>query len=142
MTASTGPAEVRASAAIIVAAVIDEGRSLDELLAAENDEGSARGLKRSLCYGTLRWHFRLAAVLNVLASRPPEQLDPPEGRALDAKERKLAEQLIGALEDDFDATRHAVPSRTRRRLATATLCTQFFACIRSTPLIVVSGISL
>ena len=31
-------------------------------LAAEVDEGSARGLKRSLCYGTLRWHFRLAAI--------------------------------------------------------------------------------
>jgi hypothetical protein len=29
-----------------------------------------------------------------------------------------------------------------RRFATATLCTQFFACISSTPLIVVSAISL
>ena len=43
----------------IVAEVAERGRSLDELLAAETDEGSARGLKRSLCYGTLRWHFRL-----------------------------------------------------------------------------------
>lgn len=71
-----GPAEARAGAARIVAEVIGHGRSLDDLLAAETDEGSARGLKRSLCYGTLRWHFRLAAVLNVLASRSPEQLDP------------------------------------------------------------------
>ena len=76
MTAPTGPAEVRASAAIIVAAVIEEGRSLDDVLAAENDEGSARGLKRSLCYGTLRWHVRLAAVLNALATRSPDQLQP------------------------------------------------------------------
>ena len=81
MSASTGAADVRASAAIIVAAVIEEGRSLDDVLAGENDEGSARGLKRSLCYGTLRWHVRLAAVLNALATRSPDQL-PPRLRAL------------------------------------------------------------
>jgi 16S rRNA (cytosine967-C5)-methyltransferase len=73
---TSGPAVVRASAARIVAAVIAEGVSLDELLAAESDEGSARGLKRSLCYGTLRWHFRLAAVLAALATRSPDGLDP------------------------------------------------------------------
>jgi 16S rRNA (cytosine967-C5)-methyltransferase len=71
-----GPAQLRAGAARIVAEVVAHGRSLDELLAAEPDEGSARGLKRSLCYGTLRWHFRLAAVLDALASRPPDQLHP------------------------------------------------------------------
>jgi 16S rRNA (cytosine967-C5)-methyltransferase len=76
VTPAAGPAEVRASAACIVAGVIDQGRSLDDLLATDSEEGSARGLKRSLCYGTLRWHFRLAAVLNALATRPPEQLDP------------------------------------------------------------------
>lgn len=76
MSAASGPAEVRASAAVIVAAVIEDGRSLDDLLAAEQDEGSARGLKRSLCYGTLRWHYRLAAVLNALATRSPDQLAP------------------------------------------------------------------
>jgi 16S rRNA (cytosine967-C5)-methyltransferase len=73
---TAGPAHLRADAARIVAEVLDRGRSLDDLLAADRDEGSARGLKRSLCYGTLRWHFRLAAVLNALASRPPEKLDP------------------------------------------------------------------
>lgn len=73
---SGGPAAVRAAAAHIVAEVLERGRSLDELLAAEQDEGSARGLKRSLCYGTLRWHHRLAAALKALATRPPEQLDP------------------------------------------------------------------
>ncbi|MGI9247243.1 MAG: 16S rRNA (cytosine(967)-C(5))-methyltransferase RsmB [Steroidobacteraceae bacterium] len=76
MSPASGPAEVRASAARIVAQVIEDGRSLDELLAADRDEGSVRGLKRSLCYGTLRWHYRLAAVLNALAKRPPEQLQP------------------------------------------------------------------
>ena len=76
MTAPGGPAAIRASAATIVAGVLAEGRSLDELLAADAEQGSARGLKRSLCYGTLRWHFRLDAVLNALASRPPQQLAP------------------------------------------------------------------
>lgn len=72
---ATGPAQVRADAARIVAEVF-AGRSLDDLLAADTAEGSARGLKRSLCYGTLRWHFRLVAVLNALADRSPDKLDP------------------------------------------------------------------
>ena len=75
------PAEVRASAARLVSQVIDRGRSLDELLAGDADEGSARGLKRSLCYGTLRWHFRLVEVLRRLCERPLEQM-APELRAL------------------------------------------------------------
>jgi len=71
-----GPAEIRADAARIVAEVIDRGRSLDELLAESKDEGSVRGLKRSLCYGTLRWHFRLFAILKALTDRSPDQLHP------------------------------------------------------------------
>lgn len=74
-------AQARAAAARIVAGVVDHGRSLDELLAAEGGEGSARGLKRSLCYGTLRWHFRLNAALKALAERAPERMQP-ELRAL------------------------------------------------------------
>lgn len=70
-------AQLRADAARIVAEVTDRGRSLDELLATQDDEGSGRGLKRSLCYGTLRWHFRLVAVIKALAERPPEKLQPP-----------------------------------------------------------------
>jgi hypothetical protein len=42
----------------------------------EQRRGSARGLKRSLCYGTLRWHYRLAAILAALVTRPPDKLDP------------------------------------------------------------------
>jgi len=75
------PAQVRAAAAELVAGVAADGRSLDELLAGDPDEGSARGLKRSLAYGTLRWHFRLDAILHRLADRSPEQL-PPRLRAL------------------------------------------------------------
>lgn len=70
------PAQVRAAAAELVAGVANDGRSLDELLAGDTDEGSARGLKRSLAYGTLRWHFRLVEILRRLTDRPPEQLQP------------------------------------------------------------------
>ena len=72
-----GPARSRAAAALLVAGVAAGGRSLDDLLAGDPDEGAARGLKRSLAYGTLRWHFRLLAILRWLADRPPEQLPPP-----------------------------------------------------------------
>jgi len=64
-----------------VAQTLGHGRSLDELLAGDEDQGSARGLKRSLCYGTLRWHFRLAEILRRLCDRPPDKL-APELRAL------------------------------------------------------------
>src|SRR5262245_18593531 len=50
-------------------------------MADDPDEGSARGLKRSLTCGTLRWHFRLQAILVQLADRPPAKL-PPTLRAL------------------------------------------------------------
>jgi 16S rRNA (cytosine967-C5)-methyltransferase len=75
------PAQVRAAAARLVAGTLHDGRSLDEQLAHDPDEGSARGLKRSLAYGTLRWHFRLDAILQRLAERPPERM-PPTLRAL------------------------------------------------------------
>ncbi|MCM2313057.1 MAG: 16S rRNA (cytosine(967)-C(5))-methyltransferase RsmB, partial [Steroidobacteraceae bacterium] len=73
-TATRSPAQIRAAAAGLVAAVLDDGRSLDDLLANDPDEGSARGLKRSLVYGTLRWHFRLDAIMRRLADRPPDRL--------------------------------------------------------------------
>jgi 16S rRNA (cytosine967-C5)-methyltransferase len=75
MVAAT-PTRVRAAAAHWVAEVAERGRSLEELLATDTDEGSARGLKRSLTYGTLRWHFRLQAILRELADRPPDRLEP------------------------------------------------------------------
>jgi 16S rRNA (cytosine967-C5)-methyltransferase len=70
------PARIRAAAAQWVAEVAERGRSLEDLLARDADEGSARGLKRSLTYGTLRWHFRLRAILAELADRPPDKLAP------------------------------------------------------------------
>lgn len=74
-------AQSRAAAASLVAATLHEGRSLDDLLANDPDTGSARGLKRSLAYGTLRWHFRLDAILRQLADRSPERM-PPTLRAV------------------------------------------------------------
>lgn len=76
MSAGPTSASIRASAARTVAEVTDRGRSLDELLAADLEPGPARGLKRALCYGTVRWHYRLMAVLRQLSNRPPEKLDP------------------------------------------------------------------
>jgi 16S rRNA (cytosine967-C5)-methyltransferase len=75
------PAQLRAAAASLVAATLHEGRSLDDLLADDPDTGSARGLKRSLAYGTLRWHFRLDAILRRLADRSPDRM-PPTLRAV------------------------------------------------------------
>ena len=81
MAAQPSAAQTRAAAARLVSQVIDRGRSLDELLATDSDEGSARGLKRSLCYGTVRWHFRLVEILARLCNRPLEGI-APELRAL------------------------------------------------------------
>jgi 16S rRNA (cytosine967-C5)-methyltransferase len=81
MSTAPTPARIRAAAAEWVAEVAERGRSLEELLADDTAEGSARGLKRSLTYGTLRWHFRLHAILTQLSDRPPERL-PPTLRAL------------------------------------------------------------
>jgi len=81
MAAEPSAAEIRAAAARVVSQTVDRGRSLDEQLAASRESGAARGLKHSLCYGTLRWHFRLAAVLRALCDQPPGRLKP-ELRAL------------------------------------------------------------
>jgi 16S rRNA (cytosine967-C5)-methyltransferase len=80
-TQAPSPAQLRAAAASLVAATLHEGRTLDDLLAGDPDTGSARGLKRSLAYGTLRWHFRLDAVLRQLADRSPDKM-PPTLRAV------------------------------------------------------------
>jgi 16S rRNA (cytosine967-C5)-methyltransferase len=73
---AASPAQIRAAAARWVAAVVANGRSLDQLLADDRDEGAARGLKRTLAYGTLRWHFRLQALLRELTTRRLREIHP------------------------------------------------------------------
>ncbi len=75
------PAEIRAQAALLLMQVVDEGRSMDTLLENRSDAPQERGLLRSLCYGSVRWHWRLLAVLTRLSSQPPQDLQP-EVRAL------------------------------------------------------------
>ncbi|MGD9843368.1 MAG: 16S rRNA (cytosine(967)-C(5))-methyltransferase RsmB [Steroidobacteraceae bacterium] len=75
------PAEIRAQAALLLMQVVDEGRSLDALLENRSDAPQERGLLRSLSYGSVRWYWRLLAVLTQLSSQPPKDLQP-EVRAL------------------------------------------------------------
>jgi len=75
------PAEIRAQAALLLMQVADEGRSLDALLENRSDAPQERGLLRSLSYGSVRWYWRLLAVLTRLSSQHPKELQP-EIRAL------------------------------------------------------------
>jgi 16S rRNA (cytosine967-C5)-methyltransferase len=75
-------AAVRARAAKIVAEVVERGRSLDAVLAAESTSNKQeRGLLRSLSYDSIRWYLRLDALLARLLARPNQALEP-EIRAL------------------------------------------------------------
>ncbi len=75
------PSQIRAQAALLLMQVADEGRSLDALLENRGDAPQERGLLRSLSYGSVRWYWRLLAVLTKLSSQPPNELQP-EVRAL------------------------------------------------------------
>lgn len=67
-------AQIRARAARQLAQVLG-GRSLDALPEAP---GSAqeRGLTRALVYDSVRWYFRLDALLNALLTRPQQRIEP------------------------------------------------------------------
>ncbi|RLA28025.1 MAG: 16S rRNA (cytosine(967)-C(5))-methyltransferase, partial [Gammaproteobacteria bacterium] len=70
-------ARLRAAAAKAIDAVVSEGRSLDAVL-AELDERinpGDRALVKMLCYGTLRFHWRLRAQLRQLVDRPLKARD-------------------------------------------------------------------
>jgi len=72
MAADASGARLRAEAARIVESVVGDGRSLDAALAeAEKSLAPAdRAFVRMLCYGALRFHFRLRAELRELLARP------------------------------------------------------------------------
>ncbi len=62
----------RARAAEAVDAVVTKGRSLNDALsdAEQSIKPSEHGLLRELCYGTLRYHWRIRSQLGALLDRP------------------------------------------------------------------------
>ncbi len=69
--------DCRAAAAQILAAVCSEGQSLERQLARleQNVRERDRGLLRELCYGSLRWHPLLSALLTPLLQKPLKERD-------------------------------------------------------------------
>ena len=67
-------AEIRARAAESVAHVV-AGRSLDAITEV-GGTAQERGLFRALVYDSVRWYFRLDALLTKLLARPQQKLDP------------------------------------------------------------------
>jgi 16S rRNA (cytosine967-C5)-methyltransferase len=68
----------RSRAARILAQVISDGRSLSDVLPAASKavaDPRQRALVQELVYGTLRWYYRLQAVLDRLLKRPLRQRD-------------------------------------------------------------------
>jgi DNA end-binding protein Ku len=80
--------------------------ALAAALANTRREGVARWVMRKRPYvGALRLEgdrLMLVALRHADAVVLPEELEAPRGRPFDAKERQLAEQLVGALADHFD----------------------------------------
>ena len=64
------PSNSRTQAALILQAVIYKGESLSALLLVVDDP-----FTRDLCFGCLRWHEPLSALLNVLLSKPLKKKD-------------------------------------------------------------------
>ena len=68
---------VRALAAKINARVVADGSSLEAAFAAfPSPPDRDLGLLRELCYGSLRWHHRLAHQVRRLLKRPSDPVDP------------------------------------------------------------------
>jgi len=72
------PAPARAVAARLLARVVDERRSLSDVLPAalkEIPDPRQRALVQELSYGTLRWFYRLDALLALLLQKPLKRRD-------------------------------------------------------------------
>mgnify|MGYP005816837217 CR=1 FL=1 len=69
--------DLRAAAACVIAAVVQRGQSLSTALPAQANTVAARDrpLLHELCYGTLRWHPRLAAIIAQLMVKPLKARD-------------------------------------------------------------------
>jgi 16S rRNA (cytosine967-C5)-methyltransferase len=77
LSESKAGGRVRAEAARVVDAVTGKGRSLDAALAdaAEFQNAADRALLQNLCYGTLRYHWKLLSWLDALLDRPLRSRD-------------------------------------------------------------------
>lgn len=91
--------------------------SFARALEATGKEGVARWVMRKKRYlGALRardGHLMLITLRHAGEVIPPSQLEAPSGRALDTKEREMAEKFIVALEEDFEPERYRDEYRER-----------------------------
>jgi DNA end-binding protein Ku len=82
--------------------------ALVESLEAESKEGLAHWTMRNKEYvGALRaddGHLMMITLRHADEVIPASALEPPSGREPNPKELKMAEQLVAALADEFDAT--------------------------------------
>ena len=92
-------------------------RALARAIAEEKKTGIARWVMRKKEHaGSLRaedGHLVLVTFRHPGEVIPVDQLEAPRGRPLDAKELRLAEQLVSALEADFDPSRYHDDYRER-----------------------------
>jgi DNA end-binding protein Ku len=82
--------------------------ALAAALAKQGKEGVARWVMRKRPYvGALRSegdHMVLITLRHASEVVPVSEIEPPAGRKLDAREVRMARQLVQALEDEFDPT--------------------------------------
>ena len=111
MSDSRGGARLRATAALIVDAVISAGRSLDRALGeyeprvAEGD----RSLLRMMCYGVLRHHWHLQSWIDALLTRPLKRRDSSVNALLAIGLFQLSDTRIpdhAVVSQTVEATRH------------------------------------
>ena len=80
--------------------------ALAEALERSGKEGLAHWVMRKKSYiGALRLHCGVPMLMSLRHAEqvvPVDALEPPKGKALDAKELDMARQLIGMLEAEFD----------------------------------------
>lgn len=68
---SRQPMDARVVAVKVLVRVVEQGESLSTALPAERHKaGVDASLVQELCYGTLRWHIRLSAILQRLLRKP------------------------------------------------------------------------
>jgi len=108
---SHGGAKLRATAALVVDAVISSGRSLDKAL---NDHESRvaerdRSLLRMMCYGVLRYHWHLQAWIDALLKQPLKARDSIVNALLALGLYQLSDTRIpdhAVVSETVEATRH------------------------------------